>query len=101
MKISDVLRSLADAVAEKETHDSIGNQAPEQTDTGDNQTDQTGVFVSPLQQKMELLKKSVGVENIYDNPEEAGDKDELEAIKKLSGIASVIQHETSDSSDPT
>jgi hypothetical protein len=52
------------------------------------------VFVPPLQLKIELLKKSQGVENIYDDPEEEEDEahhyDELAAIKRNAGIAPIV-----------
>lgn len=38
--------------------------------------DETGTFVPPLQQKIELLKKSVGVKSVFD--QEASDDDPLE-----------------------
>ena len=94
MKISDVLRSLADQVDQQEM------QAAQPA--ADNQPDETDVFVSPLQQKLELLKKSVGVDNIYDNPEEqsAEPHDDLDQLKKLSGLAKVMHQVANDSSDP-
>jgi len=39
-------------------------------------------MVAPLQQKLELLKRAVGVENIYDIHEE----DELDHILKIAGV---------------
>jgi hypothetical protein len=48
-----------------------------------NSDSEPGVFVPPLQQKIELLKKSVGVDNVFDNNEE----DELEKVKRHAGIA--------------
>lgn len=98
MKISDVLRNLADKIdgEEKPVADK-SDQSP-----SDNQSDETSVFVSPLQQKIELLKKSVGVENIYDNPEQHADEteDDLEQIKKLSGISKALRQDSKDISDP-
>ena len=56
------------------------------------------LFLPPLQQKQELLKKAVGVENIYDDgrPGEEGDynadaptpeeEDVLEKIKRMAGV---------------
>ena len=42
-------------------------------------------MVPPLQQKIELMKKSQGVENVYD---QATDNDaEIVALKKNAGIA--------------
>jgi hypothetical protein len=61
----------------------------------DDKTEQGGIFVAPLQAKLELLKKAVNVDSIYDEPGEDGDltghgadneDDELNQLKKLSGI---------------
>lgn len=56
----------------------------------------TKPMVAPLQQKLELLKKAVDVDNMYDNPEIAGgedeqssvvaEPDELNDMKRLAGI---------------
>ena len=54
------------------------------------------VMVPPLQSKLELLKKSVGVENVYDQD----DTDELTVIKKNAGLTAV-QHEASEDNDVT
>lgn len=50
-------------------------------ETADN-TD-VSAMVAPLQQKLELLKRAVGVDNMYDNQEPA---DELEQILKIAGV---------------
>jgi hypothetical protein len=91
MKISDVLRKLAD---ELDAQNSIPD-APGNTQTDDS------VFLPPLQQKQELLKRAVEVDNIYDNKlsdqtHEDSDynidnnKDELDTIKKNAGIAAIM-----------
>jgi hypothetical protein len=46
----------------------------------------THSMVGPLQQKLELLKKAVDVDNIYDSPERAGAPDEVDDIKRLAGV---------------
>lgn len=67
-------------------------------------TEQVGIFVSPLQAKLELLKKAVNVDSIYDEQGEDSDLtghgadnedngDELDQIKKLSGISAVVVDE--------
>jgi hypothetical protein len=48
-------------------------------------------MIPPLQQKLEILKKSAGIDSFYD-----GETDELDDIKKLTGIKAVMQHETDD-----
>lgn len=38
-------------------------------------------MIAPLQQKLELLKRAVGVDNVYDN-----EADELDQILKIAGV---------------
>lgn len=68
------------------------------------------LFIPPLQQKQELLKKAVGVENIYDDgrPGEEGDanadaptpdeEDVLEKIKRMAGVPVIAVQELSNDS---
>ena len=99
--LSQLFRQLADMIDAKQ-------QAPEpELDSQDylSEPDSTGgedcgcsdqaeqpddLFVPPLQLKMELLKKAVGVENIYDDGEEEDCEShsygELEAIKRNAGL---------------
>lgn len=73
----------------------------------EDKTEDVGIFVSPLQAKLELLKKAVNVDSIYD--EEGSDEDltgygadnedELDQIKKLSGI-SVVAVDEAGSDEP-
>jgi hypothetical protein len=51
--------------------------------------------VPPLQAKLELLKKSVNVDNVYDNSE----SHELNRMRHLSGINVIAQQEAA-SDDP-
>jgi hypothetical protein len=78
MKTAEILRKLADLV---DTVESDGS--PE-----DNTTDDVGTMVPPLQQKIEILKKSQGIDNIYD--EQA---DELNQVKKNAGLAVITTAE--------
>ena len=55
MKAAEFLRKLADALAVIED-DSVSDAQPEQD-----------VMVPPLQQKIEILKKSQGIDNIYND----------------------------------
>jgi hypothetical protein len=105
MKLSDIMRDIADLIDQKmgqggtdEIGCSLGSDGgdvmanktmqrmtavpePEQ-DTGDD-----GKMVPPLQQKHELLKKVAGVDNEYDREAECGDQpDELDRMKKMAGI---------------
>jgi hypothetical protein len=97
MRISDLLRSLADMVASAEG----GQQAPapmaapepvrDFNPTNGDADAGTGVFVPPLQAKLEILKKSVGLDNVYD---EQGD--ELDQMKKMAGLPHAVQQEAAD-----
>jgi hypothetical protein len=51
-------------------------------------------MIPPLQQKLEILKKSVGMDNAMD-----GGSDELDDIKKLTGIRAVIDQEAGEDND--
>jgi hypothetical protein len=125
MKIADILRRLADNIdghsqggqpdpalqnpAELQAVPTGQNVVVVDTDTDDksspNGTTASGndrepeeLFLPPLQQKQELLKKAVGVENVYDDgrPGDAGDanaeaptpeeEDMLEKIKRMAGV---------------
>jgi hypothetical protein len=72
--------------------------SPNGTTAAGNDKEPEELFLPPLQQKQELLKKAVGVENIYDDgrPGEEGDEnadaptpeeeDMLEKIKRMAGV---------------
>jgi hypothetical protein len=102
MKMADVLRSLADKLdsIEQGSQDADQGQPPTQQrmdpvgDVPGGDTDTTKM-VPPLQAKLELLKKATGVDSVYDN------SDELNDIKKLTGIKAVVQHEASEDNDIT
>jgi hypothetical protein len=105
MKMADVLRNLADKLDSIEggntNSDNMGKQASDfqhdvddGAESGDREVELTGVMIPPLQQKLEILKKSVGMDNAMD-----GRSDELDDIKKLTGIQAVIQQEASEDND--
>jgi len=108
MKSSEILRSLIDIITqEEETELSGGMNIPYNTDTivptqqslrlmqpafpEDSEeeivSDETGIFVPPLQQNIELMKKAQGVESVYD---EEPEEDELEVMKRAAGIMSLF-----------
>jgi hypothetical protein len=109
MKTAEILRKLADVIdqheggAEHQPENSMPHAelAPVEVDHTDG-TEKT-TFIAPLQAKLELLKKSVGVDNAYDeqgcdcgcDPCECG-PDELEIIKKNAGVPVAAVHELSD-----
>jgi hypothetical protein len=118
MKIADILRTLAanldhaqggapdpriqnpgalidvDIVANADAE----KPSPNGTTASGNDKEPEELFLPPLQQKQELLKKAVGVENIYDDgrPGDAGDEnaqaptpeeeDLLDKIKRMAGV---------------
>jgi hypothetical protein len=78
MKPSEILRSLADMIdSRSKESDSNLEQQPDD------------LFVPPLQLKMELLKKAVGVDNIYndsENEESPHGYDDLQVIMRNAGL---------------
>jgi hypothetical protein len=106
MKMADILHSIADMLDKHEGGDISGdNMGKEASDfqhdvhdgaeSGDQHAELTGVMIPPLQQKLEILKKSAGMDNAFDDQ----GSDELDDIKKLTGIKAVIQHEASEDND--
>lgn len=93
MKISDLIGELVDIFgnprAEKPHGPEIGGSDTEIVNRPDvhvvvaDVEDHTepSKMVAPLQQKLELLKRAVGVENIYND-----DQDELNQILKIAGV---------------
>lgn len=123
MKVGEILRTIADAVERAElaqsvpqARDDLGNfSQPEHVAVSNNIEDPEDLFLPPLQMKMELLKKAVGVENVYDDGTDAerqqqkeqyvGDADsktettferELQQMKKAAGINAVVMNELVD-----
>jgi len=91
MKMADLLRQLADKLDGIEGPNPTAARQPEQT-TDDDDSEQHPVFMAPNQQKLELLKKGVGVESEFDDEGNA----ELDAIKKNAGISPAVVHIASD-----
>jgi hypothetical protein len=128
MKIADILRTLAanlehaqggtpdpriqnpaqmiDVVAVADTDEPSPNGV---TASGNDKAPEN-TFLPPLQQKQELLKKAVGVENVYDDggpehqhAEETAEQDDMtqerddivDRIKKLSGVPTAAVQELS------
>ena len=116
MKVADILRTLANNLEHAEggaPDPRIQNPAglidvevvadaekasPNGTTASGNDREPKDLFLPPLQQKQELLKKAVGVENIYDDgrPGDASDEnaeapdpaqlDILDQIKRMAGV---------------
>lgn len=83
MKLSEFLRAIADKVDEL-----IWIQPDEATEMDTEAPLST--MVPPLQQKMELLKRAVGIDNAFDgtavDKDAIAPEDDLEIIKKNTGI---------------
>jgi hypothetical protein len=116
MKVADILRTLANNLEHAEggaPDPRIQNPAglidvevvadaekpsPNGTTASGNDKEPEELFLPPLQQKQELLKKAVGVENVYDDgrPSDEGDanadaptpeeEDILDKIKRMAGV---------------
>jgi hypothetical protein len=96
MKASEILRKLADVVSAAEA----GEQSPEHgpqnvdnvklapVDVDHSDDSESPLFVPPLQAKIELLKKAVDVDSVYDD-----EGDELSQMKKMAGINPVVADE--------
>ncbi len=94
MKASEILRKLADLIDGKESAANVGSSAeltPVEVDNTDHSED--AVYIAPLQQKLELLKKAAGVESVYDDQ---GSDDEMDIMKRNAGIAPVVLQVASD-----
>mgnify|MGYP003624735394 CR=1 FL=1 len=89
MKMADLLRQLADKLDGIDGPNASVTTEPNQT-TGD--SEQQPVMMTPNQQKLELLKKGVGVESEFDDEGNT----ELDAIKKNAGINPAVIHLASD-----
>ena len=101
MKMADLLHSIADMLdhaeggAEQVSAVEIPKgHHPKVVDVDHTDGAESNVMLPPLQAKLELLKKSVGVDNAYDS----GEGDELSDIRKLSGMTA-MQHEASEDND--
>ena len=94
MKAAEILRSLIDIIAREEERESRSSQQPVviniNNGPGDKVSDETDVMIPPLQQKIELMKKSQGIDSVYDNDDEEPEPDELEIIKRSAGIQNMF-----------
>lgn len=102
MRASEILRGLADIIDKA----SSGNEQGQLTSVSGvekSESDQQPVMVPPLQAKLEILKKSEGLPNVYDNKdsnESEQGEDELSSIKKNAGLTAA-QQESSEDNDIT
>lgn len=104
MKLADIMRDIADLIDQKmgqqgadgENQDGPSQNRLEPVDVEKPQEEEQPKMVPPLQAKLEILKKSEGLPNVYDNQE----NDELTAIKKNAGLTTA-QKEASEDNDIT
>ena len=108
MKAADILRKLADVIDQHSSEDnrptnSVPHAELEPVEADNTDHTETTTFIAPLQAKLELLKKSVGVDNAYDeqscgcdcDPCECG-SDDLELIKQRAGVPTIAVQEMAD-----
>lgn len=87
MRAQEFIRQLADLLNQKTTEEPATSQAVLTPVAVDNTDDtEASAMIPPLQQKLELLKKSVGVTSAFNDGEEEEFPDELEIIKRSAGI---------------
>lgn len=101
MRASEILRKLADVIDSQEAGHAVEQPAvqaahpnvrvalaPAEQPAAEQPQTAVTTFVPPLQTKIELLKKAVDVDSIYD---QGGD--ELQQMKKRAGINPVVADE--------
>lgn len=117
MRFEEILRALADTIehhSQGEVHSAQPQVAVVEPEPSGQVVDQQGaaeqpdgVFIPPLQLKIELLKKAVDVDNVYDHTAEldADDReqempikeDEIVALRRAAGLnPAVIQELAND-----
>jgi len=105
MKASEILHGLAELLAGIEGGNGLSSQtephahiqAVELTPVEVDNTDgaESSKFVPPLQAKLEILKKSVGMDNVYDR-EGNQEVDELSRMKQMAGLKPAQQEAADD-----
>jgi hypothetical protein len=103
MKMADVLRDIADLLDQtpsgNDGADLSNNRTQNRLDVvqvNEPELDDEPLMVPPLQAKLEILKKSEGMPNVYD--EAGAEEDELALMKKRAGLTAA-QHEASEDND--
>jgi hypothetical protein len=95
MKLSDIMRDIADLLDQQGDDQQGGatNTQLKPSQTPEPELDDNPVMIPPLQAKLEILKKSEGIPNVYDGEEGT---DELAAIKKNAGLTAAQQEAADD-----
>jgi len=84
MKISDLLRTIADNIDTEADKDiNLDDANHDDDETAEELTD---AMVPPLQQELEIKKKTAGMRNSFDYGQVGESTDELAIIKKLTGL---------------
>jgi len=99
MKASEILHGLAELLAGIETGQAQELQPNRaeliQVDVDNTDSAEAGKFVPPLQAKLEILKKSVGLDNVYGNGE-GQEQDELGRMRQMAGLSAAQQDAADD-----
>ena len=101
MKMSDILRDLAELLDQHQGQGADMSQNSTQQrmsviHPAEPELDDDPLMVPPLQAKLEILKKSEGLPNVYDQEGTS----ELAAIRKNAGLTAA-QHEAGEDNDIT
>ena len=101
MKMSDILRDLAELLDQHQGQGADMSQNTTQqrmtpVKAVEPELDDEPLMVPPLQAKLEILKKSEGMPNVYD--EAGAEEDELALMKKRAGLTAA-QHVASEDND--
>ena len=101
MKMADILRNIADLIDQTQSGNDAADLSNNRTQNrldvvqvDEPELDDNPVMVPPLQAKLEILKKSEGIPNVYGGE----GTDELAMIKKNAGLTA-SQHEASEDND--
>jgi hypothetical protein len=90
MKLSDIMRDIADLIDQKIGQDvdtgGATNSHLKPVQAPEPELSDEPLMVPPLQQKHELLKKVAGVDNTYGNDNQPEPGDELGRMRKMAGI---------------
>lgn len=102
MNIAEILRKLADVVDGAEGGERPTNSVPhaelEPVEADNTDNTETTVIIPPLQAKLELMKKSMGMDSAYDEatPCDSAEDAELELIKQRAGVPQIVVQELGD-----
>jgi len=98
MKTAEILRNIINLLDAEEkqaqqqpivinvNNGEVADSQPQEEPVDDN----LGIMIPPLQQKIELMKKSEGVKSAYD---EEPEEDELAILKRQAGLNTAIADE--------